>query len=224
MKGKLIVIEGTDCSGKETQSNKLVEFLNNQGINTVKFSFPAYDSPTGKIIAGAYLGKKGYMDPVFSEGAVNVDPYCASMYYAIDRKYNIKKITDELEKGNCVVLDRYIDSNLAHHASKLPESQHDKFFDFIEQLEYNLLELPRADIGVFLHMPTWASKILKSGREEVADQHEQDENYLLKSENVYIKIAKLRNMLTVECTEGEKILSVEEISENLCKKVVSLLK
>ena len=85
MRGKLIVIEGTDCSGKETQSNLLVDFLNNEGLKTKKFAFPNYNSPTGKIIAGPYLGKEGYYPPLFDEGASNVDPYCATLLFAMDR-------------------------------------------------------------------------------------------------------------------------------------------
>ena len=105
MRGKLIVIEGTDCSGKETQSNLLVDFLNNAGLKTKKFAFPNYDSPTGKIIAGPYLGKEGYQPPLFEEGASNVDPYCATLLFAMDRKYNIKEIRT-LNSGNIKFLSQ----------------------------------------------------------------------------------------------------------------------
>ena len=119
MKGKLIVIEGTDCSGKETQSNLLVENLNRLGKKTEKYCFPRYTSPTGKIIAGPYLGKPDYGEGYFKEGASNVDPKVASLYFAADRKYNIHEIQEKLDKGINVVVDRYIDSNLAHQASKI---------------------------------------------------------------------------------------------------------
>ena len=92
MRGKLIVIEGTDCSGKETQTNLLLKKLNSEGIKVEKFSFPNYQSPTGKIIGGPYLGKEYICDCWFSEGATKVDPKVASLYYAADRKYNIHKI------------------------------------------------------------------------------------------------------------------------------------
>ena len=74
MKGKLIVIEGTDCSGKETQSNLLIEKLKKENIRIEKFSFPNYNSPTGKIIGGPYLGKSYICEGWFEEGAPNVDP------------------------------------------------------------------------------------------------------------------------------------------------------
>ena len=82
---KIIVIEGTDCSGKETQSKMLLERLNQNNIDSVYMTFPAYDTPTGKIIGGSYLGKESIGKCVFPEGAVNVDAKVASLYYAADR-------------------------------------------------------------------------------------------------------------------------------------------
>lgn len=223
MKGKLIVIEGTDCSGKETQSNLLVEYLNKNNIKTKKFAFPNYNSPTGKIIAGPYLGKEGYQPPLFTEGASNVDPYCASLLYAMDRKYNIKEIEYALNNGYNVVLDRYIDSNMAHQASKLPLEEQEHMFYFIEKLEYELLQLPKADLPILLYMPSWASSILKKNRPEKPDQHESDFDYILKSEQTYLKLAKRRNSYILKCTNESNILSIEEISKNLCNYVYSQL-
>ena len=91
-RGKLIVIEGTDCSGKDTQSNLLVKELNLKGINSIKLSFPMYDTPTGRIIGEAFLGKGNNGIGWFREGSVKVDPKIASLYYAADRKYNIDKV------------------------------------------------------------------------------------------------------------------------------------
>ena len=90
MRGKLIVIEGTDCSGKETQVKKAVEKFKNMGVNVFNYSFPMYDTPTGKIIGGPYLGKSYIGDGWFNEGAANVDPLTASAYYAADRRYNME--------------------------------------------------------------------------------------------------------------------------------------
>ena len=89
---KLIVIEGTDCSGKETQSNKLIENLRRDNIKVCKYSFPNYTSPTGKIVGGPYLGKSYICDGWFPEKAPNVDAKVSSLYFAADRKYNIKQI------------------------------------------------------------------------------------------------------------------------------------
>lgn len=88
MKGKIIVIEGTDCSGKETQTSLLVQRLSKEGKKIERVSFPSYDTPTGKIVGGAYLGKSYIGEGYFPEGAANVDPKVASLYYAADRRYN----------------------------------------------------------------------------------------------------------------------------------------
>ena len=94
MRGKMIVVEGTDCSGKETQTSLLVQRLKKAGRKIERLSFPAYDTPTGKIVGGPYLGKQYICDGYFPEGAANVDPKVAALYYAADRKYNIPKILD----------------------------------------------------------------------------------------------------------------------------------
>ena len=99
MKGKIIVIEGTDCSGKETQSKLLEKRLNEKGRKCIRFSFPMYDTPTGKIVGGSYLGKPEISPSLFEEGAVNVDPHVVCLYYAADRKYNMPKIEKYLNEG-----------------------------------------------------------------------------------------------------------------------------
>lgn len=108
MQGKLIVIEGTDCSGKETQTQKLINHLKAEGQKVISFSFPMYDTPTGKIIGGPLLGKEYICDGWFEEGATHVDGKVASLYYAADRLYNLDKITSHLNQGYTVILDRYI--------------------------------------------------------------------------------------------------------------------
>lgn len=220
MKGKLIVIEGTDCSGKETQSNLLVENLNRLGKKTEKYCFPRYTSPTGKIIAGPYLGKPDYGEGYFKEGASNVDPKVASLYFAADRKYNIHEIQEKLDKGINVVVDRYIDSNLAHQTSKISsEKERKKMFHFLNTLEYKLLELPKADITIFLYMPLECAKILKSNRQEKPDQHEIDENYLLNSERMYLYLAKKKKYIKVDCSKNNSPKSIEDIQKEIMGKI-----
>lgn len=223
-KGKLIVIEGTDCSGKETQSNLLVKKLNELGYKTEKFCFPDYDTPTGKIIAGPYLGKPDYGEGFFSEGASNVDPKVASLYFAADRKYNINKIQDKLNEGINVVIDRYIDSNLAHQSSKLKtEKERKDMFKFLDRLEYDLLNLPHADITVFLYMPLECAKILKASRKEKPDQHEQDEAYLQNSENTYLYLSKVRKYLKIDCAKDNKPRQIEDIHNEIVEKITKKL-
>lgn len=220
MKGKLIVIEGTDCSGKETQTNLLLQRLNQENIKVEKFSFPNYQSPTGKIIGGPYLGKEYICEGWFSEGATKVDPKVASLYYAADRKYNIHKIIWLLENGVNVILDRYVYSNMAHQGGKISDKKKRiDMYNWLDNLEFNLLELPKADIKVFLHMPYEQAVVLKKGRLEKPDQHEFDVEHLKSAENAYIELANKYDFTTIECTSGDEIRTIEDIQEQLYNSV-----
>ena len=191
--GKLIVIEGTDCSGKQTQAEKLVERLKQDGINVVKFSFPNYDSPTGKIVGGPYLGKGYISEGYFPEGAPNVDGKVASLYYAADRLYNIDIIKKSLEEDKIVILDRYVESNMAFQGSKFnTKEERIEMFKWLEELEYNMLKLPRPDKVLFLYMPYQYACELKKNREEKPDQHELSESILKNAENTYLELANLK--------------------------------
>lgn len=225
MQGKIILIEGTDCSGKETQTKLLVEKLNNIGIKCERISFPMYDTPTGKIVGGPYLGKNYISDCWFPEGAVNVDPKVAALYYAADRKYNIGKINDLLENGVNVILDRYTYSNLAHQGGKIKDKEERfKMYDWLDKLEFGLLGLPHADIKVFLHMPYEVALILKKNREEGMDQHESDKEHLIASENAFKEISNIYDFKTVECNIGDSPRTIEDINEELYNYVKDLLK
>ncbi len=220
MEGKLIVIEGTDCSGKQTQSELLIERLREDGIKVSKFSFPNYNSPTGKIVGGPYLGKDYICEGWFSETAPNVDPKVSALYFAADRKYNIATIINQLRNGENVILDRYVYSNMAHQGCKFREaSSRNAMYQWLEDLEFHLLELPEADIKVFLHMPYEASVRLKEGRIEKADQNEASAEHLINAENSYMEIAKKYGFYTIECCEKKEIKSIEEINEALYQYV-----
>ena len=216
MRGKLIVIEGTDCSGKETQSNLLIERLNKDGIDVSKFSFPAYDTPTGRIVGGPYLGKSYICDGWFPEGAPEVDPKVAVLYFAADRKYNIKVVEEQLNKGINVVLDRYIYSNMAHQGGKIEDyEERNKMYEWLEKLEFDLLELPHADIKIFLHMPYEASLTLKSGRTEPLDEQERSKEHLLKAEAAYLEVVNKYSFHTIECTGENGVRTIQDISDEL---------
>ena len=225
MRGKLIVVEGTDCSGKETQTNLMIEKLTKLGNRVEKFSFPNYQSPTGKIIGGPYLGKSYIGDSWFTEGAPKVEPKVAALYYAADRKYNIYKILFLLENGVNVILDRYVYSNMAHQGGKIKEKEERlELYNWLETLEFDLLELPHADIKIFLHMPFEKSTILKQNREEEPDAHEKDPEHLKCAESAYIELAKKYNFKTIECVEEDKIKTIEQIHEELMNYLLDEIK
>lgn len=225
--GKLIVVEGTDCSGKETQTNLLMERLIAAGIKVKKYSFPNYNSTTGKIIGGPYLGKNYICDGWFNEGASNVDPKVSSLYYAADRKYNIWVILEDLKNGYNVILDRYVYSNMAHQGGKLKTYEERlELFSWIEKLEFDLLELPHADIKVFLHMPYYSASKLRENRnkEEKMDQLESSKEHLQMAEQAYIELAKKYNFYKVECAKNGIARTIEDINQELYDYILETLK
>ena len=267
MKGKLIVIEGTDCSGKETQSKLLIEKLHKDKINCEYFSFPNYSSPSGKIVGLSFLGKPylahelvekesenvknklsdvdpSLVDKVinelgeslskgwFPETAPNVNPKVSSLYYAADRLYNIDYVNEKVKSGTNLILDRYFYSNMAHQAGKLStKEEREEMYDWLYDLEVNKLELPDSSIKIFLHMPTPYINLLKATREEKLDENEANEDYLLRSENAYIEMAKKYNFEIIECVKNkvkdvsfENIKTREEINEEIYEKVTKLMK
>ena len=218
MSGKLIVIEGTDCSGKETQAKKLIEKLQNDGICVSEYSFPNYSSPTGKIVGGPYLGKSYICEGWFSETAPKVDPKVSSLYFAADRIYNLPIIQKKLEEGYTVILDRYVYSNMAHQAGKVDDKEERlKLYKFNETLEFDLLGLPRADKIIFLYMPVEGARALRENRVEDLDQNEMDEEYLKKSQRAYLELAQIYNYIQINCFENGAVRLIEDISQDVIR-------
>lgn len=221
-KGKIIVIEGTDCSGKETQSKLLEQRLNDEGKKCIRFSFPNYEAPTGKIVGGCYLGKPEISESYFKEGAINVDPHVACLYYAADRKYNSPEIEKYLKKGYYVILDRYTSSNQAHQGSKIKDSD-ERFdmFQWIDKLEYWLLKLPKPDITIFLHVPYEKTLDLRKNRQFI-DEHEKSAEHLMQSEKTYLELAELYSWNRIECIKSGKLRDVQDINDEIFNIVDSL--
>lgn len=223
MKGKIIVIEGTDCSGKETQSKLLEKRLKEKNIPCVRFDFPNYQSPTGKIIGGAYLGKPEIGPSYFTEGATNVDPYIACLYYAADRKYNIEKIEEYLDLGYYVIIDRYTTSNMAHQGGKiLDKDERFNMYQWIDKLEFWLLKLPKPDKTIFLHMPYEYACKLKQNRKNL-DEHEKSTEHLKNAEEAYVELSELYNWDKIECIENNEIKSIEQINDEILEKIKDTL-
>lgn len=212
---KFIVIEGTDCSGKETQSKLLVKSLTNQNKKAVYLTFPNYNSPTGKIIGGPYLGKEEICKSYFKEGASHVDAKVASLYFAADRYYNLQQIIDYLNKDYIVIMDRYVSSNMAHQGGKIKDKEKRyEMYQWLEKLEYELLGLIKPDITIFLHMPSEYTKDLKKNRISL-DEHEKDEEHLKQAELAYLELKDKYNFITIDCVENNKIKTIEEIHNEI---------
>lgn len=222
MKGKIIVIEGTDCSGKETQSKLLKERLEKAGRKVACISFPMYDTPTGKIIGACLLGKPEISHKYlkeehcfFKDGGVQ-DSLTALCYYAADRRYNLPTINKYLEEGYTLIIDRYVPSNMAHRGGMLEvKEERLKMYKKIETLEYEILELPRPDHVILLYMPHEYTKILKNKRNEEADEVEKNEEYQRRSEEAYLELAAIYNFDIVNCIKDEKIRTTADIHEEV---------
>ena len=231
MKGKLIVIEGTDCSGKETQAKLLVEKLNKKNLNTKHLSFPCYDTATGKIIGACYLGKEDLCNKYlktdtswFTEGTGEVDGLVSSLYYAADRRYNIDMINELLNKGINVVLDRYTYSNMAHQGGKITtQEKRFQFFKKMEVLEFDLLELPKPDLVILLYVPYQFSLKLQRLREEKPDLNETDSINLKRAEQTYLELRALYKFKMIECTRSDKMREINDIHEEVYYNVLSFL-
>lgn len=221
--GKLLIIEGTDCSGKGTQSDLLQKKLESDNYKVIKLSFPMYETPTGKIVGGPYLGKEHISKGWFPEGANNVPAKVASLYYAADRLYNIEIVNKYLEEDYIVILDRYVTSNMGHQAGKIKDkNERYEMFKWLEKLEYELLELPKPDIKIFLHMPYEFSKMLQKNRTEL-DQHELSEDNLKNAENAYLEMTDIFDFIKIKCVKDDQIRTIEDISDEIYNKIKGLL-
>ena len=204
--GKLIVIEGVDSSGKETQTKLLFEYIKSSGKNVKKVSFPDYESdfcmPVKKYLAGD-LGKK----------PSDVNAYAASSFYAIDRYASYKKDWGEFyNNGGAIVCDRYVTSNIVHQAMKISEKdKKEQFIDWLSDYEYEKLGLPKPDVVIFLDMPPEAAQILMKNRankitgQAQKDIHESDSNYLTLAYNNAVEVASHQGWHRVICDRKNTI-------------------
>jgi dTMP kinase len=213
-RGKLIVIEGTDGSGKETQTRRLLDRLISNEISCETICFPQYDSPTGKVVAH-YLGKNG-QEFMFGVPPDVVDPMVSSLLYAADRKLSLPRIERWISDGRNVIVDRWTPSNEGHQGGKIRnENERSDFYDRIETLEYEVLGLPRADIGIFLYMSLDVALDLRAGRAEEADGHEADVRHLERAEKAYLELAKRYGWDRIDCapdgTRGS-LRSIDDIA------------
>lgn len=214
--GKLIVIEGTDSSGKETQTKRLFEKLEEKGLKVKKISFPNYDSPACEPV-------KMYLSGAFGEDAMKVNPYPVSTMYAIDRYASFKTDWEKFyNEDGIIVTDRYVTSNMVHQASKIKDLDEKKqYLNWLEDLEYEKMGIPRPDLVIFLNMPTEMAVKLMAERknkitgEEKKDIHERDKEYLKESHANACKIANTYNWKEIKCSDGERIKTIEEIGEEV---------
>lgn len=220
--GKIIVIEGTDCSGKETQSKLLKNYLEQNGIKVATFSYPQYNTPTGKIIGGPLLGKPSIC-PSWFNNYVEVDSKVASLYFAADRRASLPVLKELINNNEIVIIDRYIYSNMGHQGSKIEDKEERlKMYKFLETLEFDLLELPRPDLVIFLYLPYSYGVELKKNRVETLDEAEKSQTHQIKSERTYLELTELYGFKKIDCFTNGTVKTREEINKEVILHVKKL--
>ena len=213
MSGKLIVFEGTDGSGKATQSKLLFERLQREGVDCRKLNFPRYGEKSAALVE-LYLGG------AFGTHPSDVNAYAASTFYSVDRYASYKQDWGKYyEAGGLLIADRYTTSNAVHQCSKLPPEQWDTFLQWLFDYEYHLLGLPAPDKVIYLQVDPAVSQRLMTARyhgdETKKDVHEKDTEYLARSRRAAEYCAAHLGWDTVHCTAGEKMRSIEDIQEEV---------
>ncbi len=219
-KAKLVVLEGLDGSGKSTQFERLKEYLEGKGEKIKAISFPDYDQPSSALV-------KMYLNGEFSKNAEDINAYAASSFYAVDRYASYKKFWEQDYKdGSFILAARYVTSNCIYQMVKLDETKWDEYVEWLEEYEYERLELPRPDMVIFLDMPIEISQKLMSGRydgdESKKDIHESNIKFLQDCRKAALYTAEKQGWKIVKCSDGENPLSIDEISKEILKLIDEL--
>ena len=219
--GKLIVIEGTDGSGKSTQFKLLTERVSREGHEFQRLVFPQYQEESSALIR-MYLGGE------FGTKPSDVNAYAASAFYAVDRYASYKKVWGQwYENGGLVLSDRYTTSNAVHQASKEPEEKQAAFLKWLYEFEYDKLGLPAPDLVIYLDVPTDFTEKMMRSREAAtnthADIHEQDLEYLATCRRTGKAAAKFYNWTVIDCVRDGAMRSIEDIHEEIYRHVLNCL-
>lgn len=219
--GKLIVIEGTDGSGKSTQFRLLTDRLESEQVKFQKLVFPQYSEPSSALIR-MYLGGE------FGKSPSDVNAYAASAFYSVDRYASYRKVWGKwYEEDGLVVSDRYTTSNAVHQASKEPEDKREDFLNWLYDFEYDKLGLPRPDLVIYLDVPTdFTEKMLRHRESEThthADIHEQDMQYLATCRRMGRAAAEHYGWTVIRCVRDGAMRSMEDIHEEIYRHVAACL-
>lgn len=213
MKGKLIVFEGIDGSGKSSQSRLFFRRLRKKNVPGVFMAFPRYKTFFGSLISKYLNG--GFGNPY------RMAPEVCMMLYSIDKYSASAKIRKELEAGKMVVLDRFVASNLAYQSAKYTDEK--KQAEFIEWAKNVEGRFPKPDLTVLLDVPASMSRKLMKDKKK--DLHELNFSYMERVRRIYLRLAEKENWLVVDCMEsGKKIKSIAEVSDEVWKKISAKIK
>jgi dTMP kinase len=228
-KGKLIVIDGTDGSGKTTQVTYLTDRLKKDGHKVKVVDFPKYyDDFFGKFI-GHCLSEQYY-------NWLNIHPKIASVMYAADRWEASEEMREWLKKGYIIIANRYVSANQIHQGGKIKSAKkRADFMKWLDEMEYEVFKIPRPDLTLYLSLPIKitlqllkdrdSSKMKREYLKKKKDVHESDTNFLVNSRKSALKLEKeIPNFIKIECSEKGKILSREQVHEMVYKEVKKIVK
>ena len=218
--GKLIVIEGLDGCGKSTQLELLPQNLLKKGIESRSVSFPDYASDSSALV-------KMYLAGEFGKKPGDVNAYAASLFYAVDRFASYKTNWGEYYNQNGVIVSgRYTTSNAVHQTSKMDESEWSAFLDWLYDLEYDKVGIPKPDKVIFLDMPIDVSQKLLSGRykgdEGKKDIHESDTEYLAKCRKAAMFTAEYSGWTIIPCAKDGEPRTIDDIANDVLAETLKL--
>jgi len=226
MRGTFIVVDGTDGSGKGTQTTRLHDRLVAADRDVLLVDFPRYGHPAAHFVERYLRGEYGALS--------EVDAYRASTFYALDRFDASAEIRAALARGAVVVSNRYVSANKGHQMAKIsdPEERR-RFLAWLNHLEYEILGIPKPDLTILLHVPADVGFDLVARKDEraylhgkVRDIHEDDRAHLRAAEEAYVSLLgvdTVENWHCLECVEGGRLLSIEEVQERVWEIVLPML-
>ena len=229
LKGKIIVIEGTDGSGKQTQAKLLKERLEREGYTVYSTSFPNYPSDSSAAV-------RMYLNGQIKSKPKDVSAKAASTFYAVDRYITYKKEIEPIYKQgeSVIVFDRWVESNIIHQGAKFiadkqcePERSDAlvTFITWLHRLEYSDFEVPKPDVTIYLNVPVDYTIALRKNRAnkitggEKQDIHEADERHLVDASMTGMLAAKTLNWEVVECVQDGKMRTIDDIAMEVWQKV-----
>jgi dTMP kinase len=211
MRGKFIVFEGIDSSGKKTQTNLLAEKLRKKGEKVEVLHFPTYQkTPLGVFVAKYLKGDFGSKE--------DMTPEICSLFYSMDRYQFQKEIKEKMNKGISIISDRFTASNI-FQAAKLEGAKRFEIWEWIKDIDRRM---PQPNVTIILDVPSKVSRKLFSNREKKneiieneKDIHEEDQNYQETVRRTYLDIADKEGWIVIECCKDGRFLSAEEIHDDI---------
>jgi dTMP kinase len=217
-KGKMLVFEGLDGSGKQTQSQLLFERLEENGYPVMKVSYPRYDNESSALV-------RMYLRGEFGDNPNEISPYICSTFYAVDRYASYKQDYEQFyNNGGIVIADRYTTSNMLHQASKIQNAfERQKFLDWLYDFEFNLYKLPVPDLVFFLDLSVADTFNLTKNRankitgEKKKDIHESNAVHLNSAYDIACELIKKYQWIQIKCITDNKIRTIQDISDEIFK-------